>query len=314
MDIQLSGIMVFLAPVPPQHPCNLGSTTLMNFFRRHLFLLLLSGLLLAILFCLPPGAGRRLAGAAQLVAEPAAAFTSLSLRLSRALWGGLPTTAGTAELDPLRAELAATQLQLAAAEDKHANLSLENNLLRNRLRLAYKKETLTLVVAELLQRDFLADFHDQILINRGHNDGIRPGQLVATHRGLIGLIAETSSATSSVTLITSPKFTLACRIPARNLTGLLRGPEPGSSNSSTLALLLPAQELIVDSLDGILFDTVRPGDLVYTSKIDSRARAVNDILVGTVTRVEHDNAGAPALRLQPAESLSQLPFVHVILQ
>lgn len=286
----------------------------MKFIRQHLFLLLLSGILLAILFCLPPGPGRRLGGALQLLTEPTAAFASLSLRLSRAAWGGLPTTAGTPELDALRSELAAVKLQLAASDDRHASLSLENNLLRNRLRLAYKNESLTLVVAELLQRDFLSGFHDQILINRGHNDGIRPGQLVATHRGLVGLVAETTSATASVTLITSPKFTLACRIPSRNLTGLLRGPEPAAVSDSTLALLLPPQSLVVDSLDGVLFDTVLAGDLVYTSKTDRRARAVNDILIGTVVRVEHDNAGAPSLRLQPAESLSQLPFVHVILQ
>ena len=280
----------------------------------HFTLLSTTGVLLAVLFCLPPGPARRLAGIAQLIMEPASAFAALSLRVSRAAWGGLHLNQETDDLDAIRGELTAAKLQLAAIDDKYDNLALENNLLRNRLRLAYKNENLTIVVAELVKRDPFAAFYDNIVINRGHNDGIRPGQLVATHRGLVGLIAETSPSSSSVTLVTSPRFALACRIPERNLTGLLRGPDPSSTDAGTPQILLPPQELIVDALDGIMFATVQPGDLVYTSKTDGRTEVVNDILVGTVVRIDQDHAGAPILRLQPAESLAQLPFVHVILK
>ena len=280
----------------------------------HFTLLTTTGVLLAVLFCLPPGPARRLAGIAQLIMEPASAFAAMSLRVSRAAWGGLRRSQEVDDLDAIRGELAAAKLQLAAIDDKYDSLALENNLLRNRLRLTYKNESLTIVVAELVQRDPFAAFYDNIVINRGHNDGIRPGQLVATHRGLVGLIADTSPSSSSVTLVTSPRFALACRIPERNLTGLLRGPDPAEADAKELQILLPPQELIVDALDGVMFDTIRPGDLVYTSKTDDRTEVVNDILVGTVVRVEHDNAGAPILRLQPAESLAQLPFVHVILK
>ncbi len=281
----------------------------------HFTLLTSTGVLLAVLFCLPPGPARRLAGIAQLIMEPASAFAAMSLRVSRAAWGGLRRSQEVDDLDAIRGELAAAKLQLAAIDDKYDSLALENNLLRNRLRLTYKNESLTIVVAELVQRDPFAAFYDNIVINRGHNDGIRPGQLVATHRGLVGLIADTSPSSSSVTLVTSPRFALACRIPERNLTGLLRGPEPSSgAGTAEPRLLLPPPELVVDALDGVMFDTVKPGDLVYTSKTDGRAEVVNDILIGAVVRVEHDNAGAPILRLQPAESLAQLPFVHVILK
>lgn len=280
----------------------------------HLTLLITTVLLLAVLFCLPPGPARRLAGSTRLLMEPASALAALSLRVSRAAWGGLPRQREATDLDAVRSELAAAKLQLAAIDDKYDNLALENNLLRNRLRLAYKNDNLTIVVAELVQRDPFTAFYDQILINRGLKDGIRPGQLVATHRGLVGLVAETSPSSSSVTLVTSPRFALACRIPERNLTGLLRGPDPSSTDAGTPQILLPPQELIVDALDGIMFATVQPGDLVYTSKTDGRTEVVNDILVGTVVRIDQDHAGAPILRLQPAESLAQLPFVHVILK
>ncbi|HOG52216.1 MAG TPA: rod shape-determining protein MreC [Lentisphaeria bacterium] len=281
----------------------------------HFTVLIAGGILLAVLFCLPPGPERRLVGITQLIMAPASGLAALSLRVSRAAWGGLRHNQENDDIDAVRAELAAAKLQLAAIDDKYNGLALENNLLRNRLRLTYKNESLTIVVAELVQRDPFAAFYDNIVINRGHNDGIRPGQLVATHRGLVGLIADTAPSSSSVTLVTSPKFALACQIPKRNLTGLLRGSAPSSAADSTgPQLLLPPPDLVVDALDGVMFDAVQPGDLVYTSKMDGRAQVVNDILVGAVVRVEHDQAGAPILRLQPAESLAQLPFVHVILK
>ena len=279
----------------------------------HLTLLITTVLLLAVLFCLPPGPARRLAGSTRLLMEPASALAALSLRVSRAAWGGLPRQREATDLDAVRSELAAAKLQLAAIDDKYDNLALENNLLRNRLRLAYKNDNLTIVAAELVQRDPFTAFYDQILINRGLKDGIRPGQLVATHRGLVGLVAETSPSSSSVTLVTSPRFALACRIPERNLTALATT-SPVCRYYLPPQILLPPQELIVDALDGIMFATVQPGDLVYTSKTDGRTEVVNDILVGTIVRIDQDHAGAPILRLQPAESLAQLPFVHVILK
>jgi cell shape-determining protein MreC len=148
-------------------------------------------------------------------------------------------------------------------------------------------------------------------IGRGTLDGVRKGQLVVGLEGLLGIVDSCGDRTSSVMLMTHPDFSLACKIPARNVTGLLRGRMLRESAGPDL--LLPTQSVVVDKLYGTLFDQVQEGDQVFTSSGGGATDVTDGILVGAVTDMANDELGAPRLQVQPIEYLPQLRYVLVVL-
>lgn len=265
-------------------------------------------LLCLVLMCLPPGMQARFTGILRLVSDPAQSFAGLCARAARGAWGGLEDGANVSP-EALRGELAEYQTAFADLRESVSLLENENRVLRNRIAMAASVKELSLAVCEVLQRDPFSKYYDYIVINRGITDGVKPGAPVLTEAGLVGMVTDAGMSSARVTLITSRDFAMPCRVKARNVNGLLTGAGTNAEGTA-VSMLQPVPAVVVNSLDGILFDKVVPGDLVTVSANGEYTGP--SITVGRVREVESTVAGAPILRLSTAVSFSQLRYVFAV--
>lgn len=133
---------------------------------------------------------------------------------------------------------------------------------------------------------------ENLVIDKGTEDGIKAGNAVIFKDNLVGVITKTSKFLSQVTLVTNPnlKFT------AKTQSGVL-GVVKGEGNG----------ELFLDNV--LLSDKLEKGDLVLTSgdiKIDQTG-APPDIVVGKVVSVE----GNPSDLFQRAKLRTLIEFAKI---
>ncbi|MBR0458195.1 MAG: rod shape-determining protein MreC [Victivallales bacterium] len=264
--------------------------------------------LVGVLLCLPPGWKARANGLLRLITDPAQTFTAMLQRAARGAWGGLPDGTTRETADSLRNDLAEAKNKLADTQLRSQTLEQENRILRNRLGLSLGNPSLSLSVCEVLRRDPFQSYYDYIIIGRGTSDGVRPGCHILTEAGLVGVVSEASPRTAKVTLLTSASYASQCFVPTRGVTGVLVGT---GVRGSGLQMLQPIPGIVVNSLDGVLFDRVQTGDFVTVN-----ATGVPDgstIVAGTVERIEPNVAGAPTLHLTPAVNFAQLRYVFAVI-
>lgn len=139
-------------------------------------------------------------------------------------------------------------------------------------------------------------WNSSILINRGAESGIRPGQPVLMGAGVVGKVAEAFSGTSKVLLLTDPQFSVAAVVRRSRDSGLVSG---------TLQGFLRMSYLEPDA-------DVRVGDEVITSKLSGSFP--EGIFIGTITEVR-DIPGERTVEclVSPAIPLGQLEEVLVLL-
>lgn len=269
-----------------------------------------SALILAtILMCLPPGLSRRIAGIARLFSEPAQNFSALCARATRGMLGGFPSVEEQESYLELKTELVSAEAEMADVLENSSMLENENRILRNRLNFISESKALSLTLCQVMTRDPFSEYYDYIMINRGTGDGVKPGCHILSEKGLVGVVTEAGISSAKVLLATSRSFSMPCYIRTRNVYGLLsgNGTEPGKQYS----MVQPVPQIVVNSLDGILFDNVAEGDQVTVSATGEAGG--HGIVVGIVSKVDSSLAGAPVLEIQPAVSFNHLKYVFAVI-
>ncbi|WP_295391848.1 rod shape-determining protein MreC [uncultured Thiodictyon sp.] len=161
-----------------------------------------------------------------------------------------------ADEDQLRnqnAELRRDNLILSARSQQLVALEAENMRLRDLLGSSFKLGERVLI-AEILAVD-LADYRQQVLINKGTNSGVFVGQPVLDANAVMGQVIHTNAFSSTVLLITDADHALPVQV---NRNGL-RGIAAGSGAGRELDLLH-----IPKNAD------IRVGDLLVTSGLGGR--------------------------------------------
>lgn len=262
----------------------------------------------AALLLVPQGTQQRLRALGRLFVQPAQELSAAGLRIARETLGGLPENFTVAERDQLLSELAAARLRLEQSGDQVRRLENDNRFLMHLLKLQRENTDSTMVVAEVIRRDPLQGFYHELLLNRGHNDGLKPGHAVISVQGLVGIIGEVSARTAQVRLISSPDFVLPCRVLAREATGILRGPEP----EQPPRLLVPPQRFTLDSIVTPGLATISGGDRVSTCGLGSD-NLQDNLPVGVVGKAETTRSGNDVYQVIPYADLDRLRFLMVIL-
>ncbi len=67
------------------------------------------------------------------------------------------------------------------------------------------------------------NWHKQIIIHRGENYFVMPGDSVISSKGIVGQIIDTDKTTSLVQLISDPAYRVGCKIKRKNILGILSG-------------------------------------------------------------------------------------------
>lgn len=121
------------------------------------------------------------------------------------------------ELDSLKS----TQLLNAARLQKLAALETENQRLRQLLDSSFKIGERVLI-AELLAVD-LEPFTNQVVINKGSNQGVYDGQPLLDAHGVMGQVTQVGPLTSTVMLITDPNHAIPVAVNRNGLRAIALG-------------------------------------------------------------------------------------------
>ena len=192
----------------------------------------------------------------------------------------------------LRQEVAALQAQVREYEQ----LGRENERLREilglRMRLPY-----TTVVAQVVARS-AEHWFSTATINRGSDDGLRPGLAVINAQGVVGHVESVTPNTARVLLLTDPKSAIGGMIEGSEIPVLVEGTSDPSGRRAIVRPLVHGAPL-------------KPGDTVVTSGLSQIFP--RGLLIGTV---ESASEVGPELRVQgvlrPAVDFGWLDWVVVI--
>lgn len=276
------------------------------------------------LLLMPPGLNSRFASLVRIVSHPAMAWADFAARISLATLGNGTPVPEQENVIQLQYELAVKKTELATAWALYASSVLENRFLKDRLRLVYDDSLFTLTLRKVMKRDPIASYYDTIIIDGGSKEGLKIGQIVlslppSSNTGeqredpaLLGIIRDVSRDSAVVTLTTAADFSIACRIPARNVTGLITGRTNPTQKGP--AINIPPGNLLLKHPTEPPADPVQVGDKVYTSVLGDNSESVDNIYVGTVDEISTSEIGAPVLHIRPAVSNEQLNYVLVALK
>ncbi len=166
-------------------------------------------------------------------------------------------------------QLHARQLLLRSRLQKMTALQAENSRLRKLLKSSSRVEERVLI-AELLAVD-MAPFSRQVVLNKGHRDGVYTGQAVLDADGILGQVVFAGPLSSNVMLITDPSHALPVTV---NRNGL-RAIAIGTDKANQLEL-----SHLPNNAD------IREGDLLITSGLGGRFPP--GYPVATITHIERD--------------------------
>lgn len=170
---------------------------------------------------------------------------------------------------------------------------VENNRLERLLE--FKRELIYSSVAASIVGRNPSSWNEVIIINKGEQDGIKPGMAVVNASGVVGKISEVTAHSAKVILLTDPNFSVAVLVKRSREVGLVSG---------TLQGLCRMRYLSSDA-------DVSEGDQVITSKLSSSFPG--GLLVGEVVKVQFSES-SPTIDciIHPAVSLTQIEEVLVV--
>jgi len=150
------------------------------------------------------------------------------------------------------AELKKQQLGSANLLLRQEHLELENQRMRALLDMK-QRQSVSGVVAEILYaaRD---PFSRRVILDKGQQQGIVPGQVVVDESGVIGQVTRAFPLLSEVTLITDKDQAVPVQLVRNGLRSVLFGAGPGNLELRFLASNADVQvgdELVTSGLDGI---------------------------------------------------------------
>lgn len=168
-----------------------------------------------------------------------------------------------------------------------AVLEAENDRLRRLLDATVRLET-SFITAELISVD-PDPFSQQVIVNRGAQDGVSVGQAVVDADGLFGLIVQVDSFTSRVALLADVNLAVPVYVVRNGVRSVVVG--TGDLNSLEM-------EYVPDTAD------IKIGDTLVTSGLAGRFPA--GYPVAQVIAIEHD-PGEPfaRIRVRPKATLNR---------
>jgi rod shape-determining protein MreC len=200
-------------------------------------------------------------------------------------------------LKDLQTDNARLQQQLLAqapAVQAYVSLERENATLRQLMKIERERSGQT-VLAEMLYgpRD---PFRQKIIVDKGEDAQIKPGQAVIDQLGVIGQVTRVYPWMSEVTLITDKEQTTPVRVRRSGVRSVLYGAGAG-------------QPLELRFMAGNA--DVQPGDVLVTSGIDGTYPP--DLAVALVTAVERETGSLFArIQCQPAAGVDRSRQVLVV--
>jgi len=111
---------------------------------------------------------------------------------------------------------------------------------------------------------------NEIIINRGRDDGLAIGQFVLGDNSIIGTISDVSNRTASVKLITDPTSKIAVRIGKLNINRIMQG---SGGNSAKIPLVSTAHKIEAGEK---VFACIKPNFLDYPMIIAEVAQFKKD--------------------------------------
>ncbi len=167
-------------------------------------------------------------------------------------------------------------------EQEHQNVEKLSGF-RNRLPLEGAK----LVLADVITAT-ISSSHNELIINRGQDDGLDEGQFVLGDNSIIGTISNVSTRTSQVKLITDVSSKIAVRIGVLDKYRLMEG----CGNNGARIRLLPIQYKIktgsnvyADKKPGLLGTAIIAGTVVQCKRDDENP-SLWDVTVKPVCEIE----------------------------
>lgn len=277
----------------------------------------------ALLF-MPPGVTSRFASLVRIVTHPALAWSDWTARIALATIGNGSPIPEQEKITQLQYAYAVKEAEVANAWALYTSALIENRFLKDRLRQVIDNTAYTLTLCKVMKRDPVSSYYDTIIIDGGTKQGLKVGQFVMNLPPtpkteeerqppvLLGVIRDVSRDSATVTLTTSTDFSIACRIPARNVTGLITGRVNSSQSGPSISI--PPGNLILRHPTEPPADPVQVGDKVYTSTLGDNSESLDSIYVGTVEEISTNEIGAPILHIRPAVTNDQLNYVMVALK
>lgn len=171
---------------------------------------------------------------------------------------------------------------------------IENVTLRAQLEFKQANPTYELVSATVIGRD-PNTLINALILDRGSDDGLKPGMPVVTSQGLVGRISEVTGPSSKVLLITDPSSSVNALIQSSRATGVVQGQLAGRPRMK----YIPQEE------------EIDVGDIVLTSGLGGSFP--NRIVIGQVVDVERrDIELFQSAEIRTSAPLESLEMVMII--
>ena len=190
----------------------------------------------------------------------------------------------------LEAEVARLQTQVIDLQQQVT----ETNILSALVDFARANPEYSYKAASVIGRD-PSPFLRYVIINIGSNEGILPGMLVVTDKGLVGRVNAVIAEGARVQLVTDSASAVDVRLQASNTEAMLEGSVTGE-----LSLNMISQDAVI-----------QPGDVVLTSGLGGTYPP--NLLVGQVVSIRKLQSELfQQAAIQPNVDFTQLQFVLVI--
>jgi len=192
------------------------------------------------------------------------------------------------ENQKLKSEMSALRSRAIQLEEMARQNTRFNKLISFR-----DRRGLNAVTASVVARD-PANWNSSIMINKGRNEGLRPGMAVINADGVVGKVAEVAPRVAKVILISDPGFSVAAVNRRSRQSALVSGSLSGKCRMFYLPEKVDIQE----------------GDEIITSELSSDFPS--GILIGEVTRSYPDTGSGYRAEITPSADVSRIEEVLVI--
>lgn len=190
-------------------------------------------------------------------------------------------------------ELSSKIAQLEVDRSKIAELTHENELLKQELGFAQSNQELSLLPATIIGRE-PTSFLDHVIIDKGENEGVKKGMGAIFGGALVGQVSDVYPEQSKIILVTSKDSIIQAMLQTSRSKGLLRGGISG----------LVLENIVQD----VNFEK---GEYVLTSGLDGSLKP--GILIGKTTSVQSSTSDLfKNIDVEPIADLSKLEMVFII--
>ncbi len=270
----------------------------MDFFKRHINMIVLGSVLLAQAIGLATQVRRPNDGGALLIRtwaiacitplEKAFVHTQHGIQNAWSKYFYLRNV--QKENDQLRSDLERIRLEQVRLREDAVQAHRIQTLLQ------FKEQYISKTVAAQVIGTSGSEQSRLIYIDRGINDGVKPNMAVITPDGVVGKVLRAQSGTAQVLVITDQTSGVGATLEKSRLQGILKGTVTGG---------VQMQYIMSD-------ESVQAGDLVRTSGGDQIFP--KGLPLGTVAQVAPGKDMFLNIRVKPAADLSRLEEVLVITQ